>query len=399
MKGLAGIWVSAVSVMVFGLSLTASAQSAPAQAAPGKTAPSQTTPAQTTPAQTTPARTTPAKSTPARSTPARSTPARSTPAQATTPQTAPPQADAVQSSAATVATGNPIAKAASSYGTFQEDITALDTAVIAKPGDLDAALDRMTGHSPQALAQGWIAFSAIAASQSAPFVATVREAEAAFGRDMLMRGFRNDNAYATRLRGAGDAVQGMLAAASRESARVYSVGAAFEKRSYDLQKTGWADLRAGNAAARVAQLKQVTAAGRPISNVVLAAFSPEASSASASEGSRLAQSLAEALRLGPSPAQASGSAAPTGLRYRDDRKATVDRVVTLAAIQALDAAPGAPADVSTMLSDKPTQDCLEWARLHMYQCVSAARFRYEHAFCLGTHALKDVGACMRGVVQ
>lgn len=301
---------------------------------------------------------------------------------------------------AQTATSNPIAKAASSYGTFQDDVAALDTGVIAKPGDLDAAVDRMAGHNPTTLAQGWIAFSAIAASQSAPFVATVREAEAAFGRDTLMRGFRNDNAYATRLKGAGDAVQGMLAAASRESARVYSVGAAFEKRSYDLQKTGWADLRAGNASARVAQLKQVTAAGRPISNVVLAAFGPQTSATSTTaDGSRMAQSLAEALRLAPSSAQAYASTSPTGLRYRDERKATVDRVVTLAAIQALDAAPGAQADVTTMLSDKPTQDCLEWARLHMYQCVSAARFRYEHAFCLGTHALKDVGACMRGVVQ
>jgi hypothetical protein len=394
MNRLATVWVSALSVMAVGLSLTASAQSAPVQTAPAKTGAAQAAPAQIAPVTSTPAR-----SPQARSTAARSTAPRSAAAQATPPQTAIPKAEPAQAAASPIATGNPIAKAASSYGTFQEDITALDTGVIAKPGDLDAALDRMTGHSPQSLAQGWIAFSAIAASQSASFVATVREAEAAFGRDMLMRGFRNDNAYATRLKGAGDAVQGMLAAASRESARVYSVGAAFEKRSYDLQKTGWADLRAGNAAARVAQLKQVTAAGRPISNVVLAAFSPEASSAAASEGSRLAQSLAEALRLGPSPAQASGSAAPTGLRYRDDRKATVDRVVTLAAIQALDAAPGAPADVSTMLSDKPTQDCLEWARLHMYQCISAARFRYEHAFCLGTHALKDVGACMRGVVQ
>jgi hypothetical protein len=37
--------------------------------------------------------------------------------------------------------------------------------------------------------------------------------------------------------------------------------------------------------------------------------------------------------------------------------------------------------------------------LQLYQCMSAARFRYENAFCLGQHGLRDIGTCIGAVAQ
>ena len=85
-------------------------------------------------------------------------------------------------------------------------------------------------------------------------------------------------------------------------------------------------------------------------------------------------------------------------RINPTRGMAVDRMASLGALQALDA-------VSTitrvrpaqLMSDQRSRDCLEMAQLQLYQCMSAARFRYENAFCLGQHGLRDVGTCISAV--
>ncbi len=52
---------------------------------------------------------------------------------------------------------------------------------------------------------------------------------------------------------------------------------------------------------------------------------------------------------------------------------------------------------SQLMSDPRSRDCIEMAQLQLYQCMSAARFRYENAFCLGQHGLRDIGLCIGAV--
>ena len=70
-----------------------------------------------------------------------------------------------------------------------------------------------------------------------------------------------------------------------------------------------------------------------------------------------------------------------------------------AALQALDATTANQSAVSQLLNDPRSRDCFEMAQLQLYQCMSAAHFRYENAFCLGQHGLRDVGICMSAVGQ
>ena len=55
--------------------------------------------------------------------------------------------------------------------------------------------------------------------------------------------------------------------------------------------------------------------------------------------------------------------------------------------------------VNRLIADPRSRDCFEMAQLQLYQCMSAARFRYENAFCLGQHGLRDIGACIGAVAQ
>ena len=96
------------------------------------------------------------------------------------------------------------------------------------------------------------------------------------------------------------------------------------------------------------------------------------------------------------------SATPVTYQWRVNptRGEALDRMASVAALQALDAndAPHASA-ISQLIADPRSRDCLEMAQLQLYQCMSAARFRYENAFCLGQHGLRDVGLCINAVAQ
>jgi hypothetical protein len=70
-------------------------------------------------------------------------------------------------------------------------------------------------------------------------------------------------------------------------------------------------------------------------------------------------------------------------------------MTTLAALYIVAATQDPAAQTDRLMSEDSTKNCLELAQVQFYQCMSAAHFRYENAFCLGEHALKDMGACIR----
>jgi hypothetical protein len=71
-------------------------------------------------------------------------------------------------------------------------------------------------------------------------------------------------------------------------------------------------------------------------------------------------------------------------------------MTTLAALYVLGATQDPAAQTERLLSeDTGSKNCFEMAQQQFYQCLSAARQRYENAYCLGEHALKDIGACIR----
>ena len=87
------------------------------------------------------------------------------------------------------------------------------------------------------------------------------------------------------------------------------------------------------------------------------------------------------------------------LRVNATRGEALDRMAAVAALQALDAVSANESAVSRLINDPRSRDCFEMAQLQLYQCMSAARFRYENAFCLGQHGLRDIGACIGAVGQ
>lgn len=293
----------------------------------------------------------------------------------------------------------PLGAAIPSYAAFQSDITDLQLQSVNNAEELEAVLNRAAAQNRAAVMRGWLAYGALTAAQSPQFVAEVRKVAAHYGQARFVRGLTLDGSYAQSLAGGQDAARLALLAARADGERIYTVGERYKEMAYGLQNQRWAKQVAPQQPARVQRLRTL-AADAGFRNVA-PEYGPRLlpAAGSVSPGSDPSQfggrTFWDAFRTTP-PIVVAQIAAPTyTIRVNSDRVGAVNRMTTLAALYIVGATQDPAAQTERLLSEDSTKNCLELAQVQFYQCMSAARFRYENAFCLGEHALKDMGACIR----
>jgi hypothetical protein len=302
------------------------------------------------------------------------------------------------------ASGGDVQSAVTAYAAYQSDVSELRAAEIRNANDLETALDRVARHNRDALTRGWIAYGASTAAQSPAFVQGVRDAAAYYGRDAVIWAITADPAYARGLRGGTEATRLLLDSANADAARIIAVADRYQEMAYSMQRQRWANAVAPAQAARVQRVRALSVAGAPAS-AVPSEVSPRLSVAvlSLSPGSDPTayggRRFWDALRGGPDVVAVSSNPVTYQWRVNVTRGEALDRMASVAALQALDAVDSNQSAVSRLISDPRSRDCFEMAQLQLYQCMSAARFRYENAFCLGQHGLRDMGTCIGAVAQ
>jgi hypothetical protein len=292
----------------------------------------------------------------------------------------------------------PLAAAIPGYAAFQGDISTLQAGNVNTADDLERALDTAAGQNRTAVMRGWIAYGALTAAQSREFAQGVRETAGHYGQARFIRGLVLDPGYAQTLKGGRDAARLALEASRADGERVYAVGARYKEMAYGLQKQRWAGQVAPQQPARVQRIKRL--ADQAAQRTVAPEFAPRLVAATgAGTGDANAfggRSFWDTLRLTPATTVQQIAAPAYVVRVNNDRVSAVNRMTTLAALHILGATQDPAAQTDRMLSeDVASKNCFELAQVQFYQCLSAARFRYENAFCLGEHALKDMGACIR----
>jgi hypothetical protein len=312
------------------------------------------------------------------------------------------QTPAPADAAPAAAEGN-LQTAITAYAAYHNDVSDLRADAVNNDRALETALDRVGRHNRDALTRGWIAYGAQTAAQSPAFVQGVRDAASYYGRDAVIWAVTVDPSYARGLRGGQDATRLMLESANADSARIVAVADRYQELAYSLQRQRWANAVAPQQAARVQRIRSLgTVDGHtatipedmaPRLNVT--PLSITTSDASAYGGRR----FWDALRGGTEVVEVSAQPATYQWRANVTRAEALDRMAAVAALQALDAVDASESAVSRLIADPRTRDCFEMAQLQLYQCMSAARFRYENAFCLGQHGLRDIGTCIGAVGQ
>lgn len=294
-----------------------------------------------------------------------------------------------------------ISRSAASYGTFQTDVSDIKSKPFASAGDVDKALTNLGGHNAKELSSGWIAYSALIASQNPDYRAAVRDIESFYGRDVLETGLRNDVRYARTLAGGNDAVLSSITAVRADSRRIDSAAAYVKEQAYSLQGSGWAKAKIGNSGAKADQLNSAASVGRPAAQSLIAALSsPDANAVFSQAGAAGAPSLWDGMTTAATSIRLPAirtSYASSASRIAPGKEPVADRIATLAAYRVIGASATSSSSIHTAMSERDTSNCLKTAHLNLQQCVAAAHQQYEVPFCIGEHALSDVGKCIGDV--
>jgi hypothetical protein len=294
--------------------------------------------------------------------------------------------------------------AITAYAAYQNDVSDLRANAVGNDDQLEAALDRVGRHNRDELTRGWIAYGASTAAQSPAFVQGVRDAAAYYGRDAVIWAVSVDPSYARGLRGGNEATRLLLDSANADSARIIGVADRYQELAYSLQRQRWANAVAQRQNDRVQRIRALGVDGAPDSAVPLdmsprltvAPLTINPGSDPTAYGGRR---FWDAVRGGQEVVEVAAQPVTYQWRVNITRGEALDRMAAVAALQALDAVDTNESAVSRLIADPRSRDCFEMAQLQLYQCMSAARFRYENAFCMGQHGLRDIGTCIGAVAQ
>jgi len=309
---------------------------------------------------------------------------------------------------AATSNGRLLPTTAAAYADYQGKVTAVMSNKFGSAKDLDNALETFGAPNVDQLSSSWVSYSGILAAQNPEFVKEVRNIDQYYGRERLMLGLQRDLGYAKTLKGGADAMQTVLAANSRDAARVSSAGAFVREQSYTLQKVTWGkeDMRKKKDGV-VSSLRSASKTSKNVDDAVQKLFAgPDlnamlASFAASPTGS---ESLWDKVQVftASAPGKAFSSVAPVTVAQNQltvvpEFQGTVNRMVTLGALHAIDADQSAGEQVKATMADPTTTQCLEAAQMEMFGCLSAVASRSDQAFCLARYGLRVSGEKQRSI--
>ena len=289
-----------------------------------------------------------------------------------------------------------MSRAAAVYGTYHGDVSDVREKPFSSVGDIEGALTSLGAQDSDQLSRGWLAYSALVASQSEEFRASVRDIEGFYGRDRVLLGLRNDFTYAGTLDGGTEAVNAAISALDTDTKRIDIAAAYVKEQAYTLQSAGWAKSKVGSRKkALLASLGQ----GRSVDTGLMQALaSDEGAQALAQAGQAGSpslwegvQSAAQTIRFPLLDGALFNSGHEEELRARQD---IANRINTLAAYRLLGIEGQDANQLQTALADPASERCMIKAQLNLQQCVAAVHQQHEVPFCISEHALAEISECM-----
>lgn len=235
---------------------------------------------------------------------------------------------------------------------------------------IQASLKVGASYEAKSFMSGAVAYAAVLALQDPTFVASVREvaADPAQRQAMINNIFSNPS-YGAVFKGSDSAAGMIIDTIGGDGLKVYMAGKAVKQAAYDVQKSSWSKSFVVDRDGRLASAKSLS---------TTPAMAESADVAVLQQASTGGQSLGLTPRTAAAPYQP-----------------VVIRGLAVAALAALGAAGDENlAAIDALSADPATGNCLNMAKLNLYQCLAVSKPHYEDIFCLGQHILMDTGACM-----
>lgn len=239
------------------------------------------------------------------------------------------------------------------YGDFGSAMAAADANKLSTPSDVRRALAALRFEKPDALAEGWYVKQAMIAAGDPVFAQGVRTEVRARGKTAVLEALSTDDNFVMQLPGVSSASAAVAVSIRDEHQHIKGLADRFIQTAYKFQKQKWG-------------------MSTPIPGAA------ETKTASLDEDESLADK-ARAVIAALSPVSAAQAYSPS----------VMNRILTLGAYQVIEGS----MEKGVADSRTSTGRCLNWARLNLAQCIAAAHFPSEEAYCTGKHAIAEVGSC------
>lgn len=305
------------------------------------------------------------------------------------------------SSGALAQASDTISENAAVYMTYQSDSDDVAAKPFKSAGDLDSALNTLGSYNADQLTRGWMAYSALVASQDPEFSATVRDIEAFYGREPVMKSFAAGNNYARSLKGGDNAVGGAIAVTDGDLPRLYSNAAVIKEQGYSLQGYGWAKSRIRDGGKRAETVKVLQGKAKPADNLIVAALTGPAPLSDTTKtgvinAAATADDMAGAVRL---PAFLTTGFTGNRQKVKYGKEAVANQIASLAAMRVIGANSVDQTRLSKVMMEPGVQSCLKMQNLQLQGCVAGVGQEFELPHCISQHTLTEVADCLGSVYK
>lgn len=296
---------------------------------------------------------------------------------------------------------DPVSERAAVYMTYQSDADTIGANPFKSTSDIDQALSTLGGYNADQLTRGWIAYSALIASQDPEFRATVRDIEAFYGRDRVVNSFATGGGYARSLKGGDDAVSAAIGVTDTDLPRLYSTAAIVKEQGYSLQGYGWAKSRIRNSRQRAENVKVLQGQGQTADNLILAALTGvrpgnPGADAGVTNAVATAGDVASAVRL---PAFMTDGFTTGRKKVKYGKEPVANQIASVAALRILGAESVDQAKLSRVMLEPSVQGCMRMQNLQLQGCVAGVGQEFEVPHCISQHALEEIADCLGAVYK
>lgn len=251
---------------------------------------------------------------------------------------------------------------AQNYALYFKNVDLAGAAPLSTPKQVRSALATLRYSDAHALAIGWYSYQGHVAAQEPTFRKGVEETAARLGKEKFLASLTNNPNYAMSLPGAGNAQKAVMTSIAQDDRRMAAVAARFAEATRVMGSSKW-----GMMTPLPPEFTAIRQAEQPAAGSWLDMLK---------EGVKAASN-----ELAPvTPASAAAHM-------------VMERIMVIGARDVVLGKVGGDTP-ALYASDPDTVQCMTWARLNLSQCLAAAHFPSEEAYCTGKHAVEEVRTCL-----
>lgn len=282
-----------------------------------------------------------------------------------------------------------LVRAAGSHAGLMRRVTRAGVLPIRTAEDLNLMMDDLTVVFAPTLGAGLTSYGAFVAAQNSQYVDSVLDKAQTEGIDRVIYQLYASPDYASEFSGAWSAAADVSSAWNDDIRVISDAGARLKQQSYDLQKeAGWVKKRVDNRKDRIAALKT--------SQNVLSTVDSQTQRDIAATGAINSRDVTGPARRDAFWRAYGKTSAPQNYGGSSAMSLNVKKALTLAALETLGATDKRSSAWIANYTTAPTlNQCTNWARLHVEQCLAAGHYKYEDAFCIAEHQLTDTSECLQ----